>query len=264
MSAASTPGVFGSTVFNELFKSFNLNCIYLPRKFESAETITTAIKTMNISGCAISNPFKNEIIKYLDNLDEDAAKLSSVNTIKNMNSKLIGYNTDLFGAFSVLNEKINALKTKPHSALILGSGAVTPAVICALELLNVPKITLAARNLNAAQALKKKWPISLIELENRSEAFQTDLLINTIPYSSSELASMFDYYISHSSIVFDLKVSSEPTMMLRTALTKGKQVIHGYEMAVYQLIEQFEIYTGIKIESETVKSIVLTHYLEKP
>lgn len=78
------------------------------------------ILTLSFTALNITNPYKQEIIKYLDEIDVEAKKIGSVNTIIKKDNKLYGYNTDLYG-FKKTIEKYNIM-LKNKSILILGNG----------------------------------------------------------------------------------------------------------------------------------------------
>lgn len=80
-------------------------------------------------GGSVTAPYKEEIIKYLDNIEPKAKQIGSVNTIKKESNFLNGYNTDYFGFIETLKEvKINKKRKK---ILILGSGGAGKACIVA-------------------------------------------------------------------------------------------------------------------------------------
>ena len=78
-------------------------------------------------GGSVTIPYKILIIQYLDKIDSKARKIGSVNTIKKINKKLIGFNTDYDGSIKTLNK----LKDK-KKILILGCGGAAKAVIFSL------------------------------------------------------------------------------------------------------------------------------------
>ena len=64
--------------FNEKFKENKLNAIY--KSFYSDDIVKSinAAKALDISGFAVSMPFKKEIIEYVDEVDEVVKKLEAV------------------------------------------------------------------------------------------------------------------------------------------------------------------------------------------
>ena len=51
-------------------------------------------------------------MQFLDSVDETAQKIGAVNTIVNKSGKLIGYNTDYYGAEKAFFEKTKLAKKK--------------------------------------------------------------------------------------------------------------------------------------------------------
>ena len=75
-------------------------------------------------------PFKEKILKKVDILDDTAKKTGSINTVIIKNKKLIGYNTDLFGA----EKAISKIKIKKNdNILIIGSGGTSRTISYALK-----------------------------------------------------------------------------------------------------------------------------------
>ena len=51
-------------------------------------------KNPDFCGINVTIPYKESVIPYLDSISEHAKKIGAVNTIKNENGNLNGYNTD--------------------------------------------------------------------------------------------------------------------------------------------------------------------------
>lgn len=81
------------------------------------------IKNLEFNGLNITNPYKQEVIKYVDVLDEEAKIIGSVNTVIKRDDLLYGYNTDYYGFIKTL-EKFN-ISLENKKVLILGNGATS-------------------------------------------------------------------------------------------------------------------------------------------
>lgn len=247
ISASGSPGNFGATVYNELFKIFGINAVYLPRRFTDASKLIECIKIMNVKGCSVSMPLKNEVVKYLDYIDDVCIITESVNTIVNNGSVLNGYNTDVYGAryvFSLIN---------PERVLIYGSGSVTNSIVFALKGF-CNDINITARNKIKAQNIANRFRIEYIEnVTERDSKF--DLLINTTPASiekEHKICSLLPYVEK----VFDIVVSPKDTELIKKAKENGHDTISGIEMSKAQLKKQFEIYTGIECDIRTINQAI--------
>ena len=52
----------------------------------------------NLKGLNVTIPYKEDVFKYLDELDEEAEEIGAVNTIKILDGyRLKGFNTDVYG-----------------------------------------------------------------------------------------------------------------------------------------------------------------------
>jgi len=248
VSAAIKPGNFGATVYNGLFKHYNMNSVYLPKKFIDVNSITKAIKLFDIKGCSISMPHKKNIIQHLDNVDEIARLSMSVNTIINESGKLIGKNTDQYGAMMVLK------LLKPSSVLIYGAGSVVNSIILALRKLGCLEIALHARRYEAAKETAVQHEIEALDREAiNSRTFE--LLINATPASENDESDLFSIMDCTESL-FDLVVSPQETMLCRSARKKGMKVTTGVEMSKWQLQKQFYHYTGILPDIKLLDKLV--------
>ena len=69
---------------------------------EDLESTISQIRKLDMIGANISMPYKQKVFPYLDEVDEMARKIGSVNTIVHRDGKLKGYNTDGIGFFRSL------------------------------------------------------------------------------------------------------------------------------------------------------------------
>lgn len=61
------------------------------------ENLTDFITAKNFDGLNVTIPYKKDVLAFLDEIDPKAEAIGAINTIKNENGKLIGYNTDYDG-----------------------------------------------------------------------------------------------------------------------------------------------------------------------
>ena len=80
-------------------------------------------------GLNVTIPYKEEVLPYLDEIDEEAREVGAVNTILisrgEKKIKLKGYNTDVYGFRESL---IPLLQGKHENAIVLGTGGASKAV----------------------------------------------------------------------------------------------------------------------------------------
>jgi len=92
---------------------------YLAYPLTSIEEVQTLID-QDISGFNITIPYKEQIIPYLDHLDASAQGVGAVNTVKLVDGKLYGYNTDIYGLENSLYSLLDG--SCVEKALVLGTG----------------------------------------------------------------------------------------------------------------------------------------------
>ena len=99
------------------------------RNIKEIETLSK--DTKGLSGLNVTIPYKEQVIKYLDEVDGFAKKIGAVNVIKIKDGKLKGFNTDSDAFFETLEKWLP--KDKNIQALILGTGGSSKAVQEALK-----------------------------------------------------------------------------------------------------------------------------------
>lgn len=192
----------------------------------------------DLIGCNVTIPYKTEVIPFLDELDDTAAAIGAVNTIRIREGHLKGYNTDVIGF------KRSLLRFLPADfqgkALVLGTGGSSKAVGFVLENLEIP-FKFVSRN----------------PVENGYTYDQLDeaimkrhhLIVNTTPlgmYPAVERCPGIPYSaLGQNHYLFDLIYNPEVTLFMEKGLARGAQVRNGYDMLVQQAEASWEIWNRV-------------------
>lgn len=247
MSLSARPGNFGSRFHNRLYEVCGLDFIY--KAFSTTDLVAAigGIRALSIRGCAISMPFKEAVIPLIDELDESAAAIDSVNTIVNDDGRLVGYNTD-YGAVRLLIADID-----PGTDFVLrGSGGMAKAVAAAFRDAGFRRGTIVARNEAAGRELGELYGYDWTPMPTGAAR----MLVNVTPIGmeGSDTAELpFDQgVIEQADIAFDVVQYPAETAFLRLARSAGKRVITGAEVASLQALEQFVLYTGVRPDEAQV------------
>jgi len=272
-------GVIGKNIKNSLSPLFHnqiilkhsLNFCYLP--FQVAETDLSkaiqGIKTLNTRGVNITFPYKEKVIEFLDEVEESARRIGAVNTIVNNKGFLTGYNTDVIGFKKSLQED-GKFVIKGKKAVILGAGGAARAVVYALLEEEIEEICIFNRTLEKAKKIKQNllsfFPKSrigvfLLEGENLKEKIEkTHLLVNATSLGMPprvDNTPLPDEKLFHPNLlVYDLIYHPARTLFLRQAKRAGAKIINGLPMLVYQGIESFYLWTGLKLEGKEVLEMI--------
>jgi len=259
---------FSPLIQNAAFREYGLNFVYLPFSVKPSylEQATMAIRALNITGVNVTIPYKESIVKYLDELSSEAKTIGAVNTVFNSNGKLIGYNTDGKGFIESLKRREISLQNK--QIFLIGAGGVALSISFSLIKEGIDRLILTNRTYSKAKDLFNKLKkfasptvkLGLIEFEKRnffSEKENIDILINAtslgIPVDLENFPS--------STYVYDV-VYNEDTQLLKKARGKGMKCQNGVDMLVYQAGFAFEIWTGRKAPIDKMREVV-GQYLKK-
>ena len=208
-------GARSPTLWNKAFSKLKIDMKMIPLDVKN-QNVSLLIKSLKNNdyfyASAVTIPYKEKVIKYLDDIDQVASEIGSVNLIVKSNKKLKGYNTDSFGCLSTLKQ----IKKKIKNVLILGCGGAGKACIITTKN-KYPKanIYLFNRNLKKLSSFKKrikfnKKNIKVVKnFKTLKNLKKIDLIINTTSLGFDLeiplIKSNFKYFspISFSELKFD-------------------------------------------------------------
>ena len=272
-------GIIGKNIENSLSPLFHnqiilkhsLNFRYLP--FQVAETdlnkAIQGIKALNIKGVNVTFPYKEKVIEFLDEVKESARRIGAVNTIVNNKGNLTGYNTDLIGFKKSLQDN-KKFVIKEKNAVILGAGGAARGVIYTLLEEGIEEISILNRTLEKAKKIKQDFSpffpqssINIFSFEQdniKDKIKEANLLLNATSIgmaSQIDNTPLPDEKLFHPNLlVYDLIYHPAKTLFLRQAERAGAKIINGLPMLVYQGIESFYLWTGLKPEGKEVLGMI--------
>ncbi|MFN8285010.1 MAG: shikimate dehydrogenase [Chitinophagales bacterium] len=229
---------FSKGYFTEKFAKENItDCRYDIFPLEKIEDFTELCNTHNkLAGLNVTIPYKEKIIPFLDELDETAANIGAVNTIKFSDHKRIGFNSDAYGFEMSLKP---LLKSHHTSALILGTGGASKAVEYVLKKLGID-YQYVSRN-------KSEKAIAYEEV-NDSIIQHSALIINCSPigmYPNIDSAPDIPYqFLTDNHLLYDLIYNPEETQFLTEGKQRGAQTKNGLEMLYLQAERSWEIWNN--------------------
>ncbi|KXZ40080.1 shikimate dehydrogenase [Alkalithermobacter thermoalcaliphilus JW-YL-7 = DSM 7308] len=257
---------FSPYIHNYLFDKYNLNYKYVCFDIEQTDIkqAINSIKYLKMKGANITIPYKEKVLEYLDEISFEAKVIGAVNTIKNENGKLIGYNTDGVGFVKSILDKNYNIKGKKF--LILGAGGSAKSIAVELAKYSPEFIHIKNRNIeNAAQVcntLNENFNIltKYSSLPVNKEDIETiDILINTTPLgmSPNDNTCIIDtnLKIQKRILVCDIVYNPQETKLLKWAKRNNMDTISGIYMLINQAIKSFNIWTDINVEKTDEKEI---------
>ena len=246
-------------IHNAAFKFHNLNSVFVPLQVHNLdEFIKRMVKSetreieLNFKGFSVTIPHKQSIIKHLDFIDETAKAIGAVNTVKIVDGKLHGYNTDAQGFIEPLLNSYGDLQRA--KVAVLGAGGAARACVYALKQQGA-EITVFARDLEKAEPFAKQFEVDLQELPKtkdqkpKTNFSNFDILVNTTPLG---MKGKFDgetpataEQLQGLHLVYDLVYIPFQTPLMSEADLAEVPKIGGLAMLIAQAMEQQKIWTGL-------------------
>lgn len=276
-SGAMLFGVMGDPIIhskspvmhNAALQALRIPGYYVPLhiKPESLEGAVQAIRALGFRGVNVTIPHKVEVMKYLDIIDEGAARIGAVNTIVNDNGVLTGFNTDGIGYVRSLKEEA-CPDLAGKNIVVLGAGGAARGIIHALTFEQLGHISVVNRTASRAKELAKEWSSladirGLAEAEAREAVESADVLINTTSVGMhphiDDLPLPVEW-IPEGIVVSDLIYNPLTTELLRRCKEKGCIIHGGFGMFVNQGAYAFEYWTGQAAPVEIMKQSVLNSF----
>lgn len=230
---------FSADFFNNKFQKEGIKEIYQLFPLTSIELFPAFLEeNPDLKGLNVTIPYKEQVIKFLDSLSDEALDIGAVNVIKITNENgaiyLKGYNSDCIG---FLNSVSPLIKPGIKNALILGTGGASKAVEYALEKLGID-VTFVSRNPSKSQLGYK-------DLDEKTLS-ENLLIVNTTPlgmFPDTQSYPPIPYqFISDKHICYDLVYNPEETEFMRKAKEMGATVKNGLEMLHLQALAAWDIW----------------------
>jgi shikimate dehydrogenase len=255
-------------IHNAAFEETGLNIRYVAFRVEDLAATMAGVKAMNLLGLSVTIPHKVAILPHLDEVEEVAGKIGSVNTILHKGTKLIGFNSDGTGALRALQEAGITLENK--RILMLGSGGAARAIAFALGAeAALKQMILLGIETDECQALWADldkvlpFPVQWEPLTSESVSRHTtdsDGIIHCTPIGMSPHTdeSLVDKQLLRPDLfVFDIVYTPLKTRLLKEAHAVGCQTVPGVEMFLHQAAFQFELWTGIEAPMDCMRRVVM-------
>ena len=243
-------------IHNAAFDYLGLNYVYVAFRVRDVSSAVAGVRGLGIRGLSVTIPHKVEVIKHLDEVDEVAERIGSVNTIVNDGKKLKGYTTDGIAAVRSLKEK--GVDIKGKRILILGSGGAARAIAFTLIMKERPaslviggiikqEVDKLVKDISSAKKISHVNGFIINEKSLEKRLQDVDVLIQCTPvgmHPKTDNTPVPKRFLRNSLVVFDVIYNPVKTRLAREAEETGCVVVSGIDMFVYQAALQFELWTG--------------------
>jgi 3-dehydroquinate dehydratase/shikimate dehydrogenase len=241
-------------MMNTAFRRETVNAVYLALQTAKLTDLLKLVHEIPVQGLSITMPLKEEILPHLEQTDPLSAKIGAVNTIRLLDGKLFGFNTDVAGIVGPLEKRLSLRGAK---VLVLGAGGAARAAVFGVRDRGA-EVFILNRTAETAHKLARQSGSKTIKKEALAKS-SFDVIINATPVGmvGNKAPQILEAKDLNTRLVFDLVYNPLETPLLHMARQKGIAIITGVEMFVQQGARQFEIFTGKPAPEEEMFRVVL-------
>ncbi len=243
---------------NWAFARLGLPYVYMrwPVAPEGLPDFLTAVRALPISGVSVTIPHKVAITNGLDRLGPRVRAVGAVNTLFWDEDKLTGVNSDVVGFQRPLRESGRRF----DSALVLGAGGASRAILAGLAELGVARVWVTNRSYKKAAELAMRFGVTAVEWDARRECGAA-LLVNATPLGMAgdnvDLTPWPAEWFEPGQVAYDIVYNPLRTRFLREAQAAGLETVDGLAMFLGQAVEQFRLWTGQEFPLVEARELLL-------
>lgn len=230
---------FSKKYFSEKFLKNSIdNWSYELYPIENIEKISSVLSNPSLRGLNVTIPYKEQVIPYLDELDETAKQIGAVNTIVIENGKTKGYNTDVIGFSDALTDFLGN-QIQDIKAIVLGTGGAAKAVEYSLSKFGIEFVRVSRKK--TSQAISYTEITKELMISNR-------LIINTTPLGMSPLVDTspeIPYeWLTSNHFLYDLVYNPNETKFMKEGINQDAAVMNGLSMLIGQAEGAWKIWSN--------------------
>lgn len=221
-----------------IYHELDIDAILLAQSHPSLAALIQSIKTLSIGLTAVTMPYKEQIIQYLDECSPEVTALKAVNTVIQRDGKLYGHNTDINGIEFALRN----IDVVNKQVLVLGAGGAARAMGYFLKKQRA-HILWMNRTKEKALTLAKEFGGRVLD----DVSDHLDIIVNTTPiglHPNNQASPLPNYQFNAHQIVFDMIYHPVHTTFLKQAAKQQATIISGLDMFIGQGLKQIELLTG--------------------
>lgn len=207
-------------------------------------------------GLSLTMPLKEVAFEVATTVSDLAVRAGAINTlVRRGDGGWDADNTDVAG----IVESLRPLALDDH-AVVIGAGATARSAVLALEILGVPRVTVAARRPEPAHALAafadtqglRTAAVPLADWCRQGAG----LVLSTVPAGGSTDLVAATAGSSLDLVLFDVVYAGWPSPLAAAVTAAGGTAVSGLEMLLHQAVAQFALFTGRQVGVETLRAAV--------
>lgn len=217
------------------------------------ESAIQGVRALGIGGLSVTMPHKEDIIQYLDQVDDIANTLRAVNCVGVQEGRLVGTNTDGDGCCDAI-ESQTTVALNGKDVAVLGAGGTARAIASALmrrgahvHVVNRSE-TRAHELVEMCQSIKNSTttPVGSVVASDVEVIADCEVIVNATSVGMNTSEHPCDVaLIDSSAVVMDAVYSPLRTSWLNAAEAQGAVVVDGLWMLIHQAMRQQEWWFGV-------------------
>lgn len=223
-------------IHNAAFAALGMDAHYAARQARGpdVEQVMAELRSEELHGVNVTMPLKGVAAALVDDLDEDARRAGSVNTIvRRPDGTLVGHSTDITAMRRLWPAN------RPSPVLVLGAGGAAAAACLAAT---GQTLYVSARRPGSVPALADRLGIDLVEVPWRTAVVDA-VVVNATPLGM-ENESLPPRIVPLASALVDLAYGEGTTPAVEEARRMGTPTVDGLEFLVAQAADSFRLWTG--------------------
>jgi len=230
---------FSRNYFNEKFRNERIDAEYDNFEIPSIENLKEVLETTpNLRGLNVTIPYKEEVIRYLDELSAEARAIGAVNVIrvthKGSKTVLKGFNSDVIGFTRSIESMLEPLHRK---ALILGTGGAAKAVDYGLKSLGLGTLFVSRTARPGVITYNDVTP----DLIRSHKVIVHCTPLGMYPHVDSCPPLPYEAMDSHT-LLYDLLYNPDETLFMQKGRQQGAITKNGLEMLLLQAFASWEMW----------------------
>lgn len=242
-------GLIGEKLGHSFSKEIHELIGYYPYELKEIprDGVDAFMTAKEFKGINVTIPYKEQVIPYLDAIDEGAKAIGAVNTVVNCDGKLTGYNTDFWGLRTLIVQA--GFDFTGSTVLILGTGGTSKTAMAVAKSLGADRIAKVSRSGRDGAITYEKA---------LSEYADAEFIINTTPCGmfpnvEDRPIDLLPYKKLRG--VVDAIFNPMKTKLMEQAEELGVPAFGGLKMLVYQAVVAAEYFANVKIPDERAEEI---------
>ncbi len=248
-------------IHGQLFKLAGINGNYNLYDISPQELSAKKDLLFELDGFNVTIPYKKEIIKYTDCLDDSAKRYQSVNVVKT-GGKKVGYNTDVVGFLKSVQNMGASLCGK---VLMLGCGGVAQMMGCETVVAG-GELTVAVRDVNGEKTknlvellhkIKDDAKVDVVDIKNVTGEY--DILLNATSvgmHPNVNESPVGESVVANCKYLFDAIYNPKETLLAKYANMHKVKNVTGMEMLVRQAAEAQTIWHGATFDEKDIQTLI--------